>query len=151
MSGESAPPAADRLVLVVRRRIAAEPRRLFEAWTRPEQLRAWWGPKSVRCSEAEVDLRVGGRYQIVNDLPDGSQIVISGTFEVVEAPRLLVYSWMVVPGGENLERVTVRFDPVHDALTEVVVTHERIGSPRLREGHRAGWDGCLDGLAAYLA
>jgi uncharacterized protein YndB with AHSA1/START domain len=151
MSDASDPAEAGTLVLVVRRTIAADTRRLFEAWTRPEQLRSWWGPKSVRCSDAEVDLRVGGRYRIVNDLPDGAQIVISGNFTVVEAPRRLVYTWMVTPGGGERELVTVRFDPLGDALTEVIVTHERIASPRLRDGHQAGWEGCLDGLETYAA
>jgi uncharacterized protein YndB with AHSA1/START domain len=155
MSDESAPHEPRRLVLVVRRTIAADARRLFAAWTRPEQLRSWWGPKGVRCSAAEVDLRVGGRYRIVNDLPDGAQIVISGAFTTVEAPRRLVYSWAIGPGGGEPELVpelvTVCFDPLDDGRTQVVVTHERIASPRLREGHQAGWDGCLDGLAAYLA
>lgn len=150
MSGESDPGAASKLVLVVRRRIEADARRLFEAWTRPEHLRSWWGPKSVRCSEAEVDLRVGGSYRIVNELPDGTRIVIGGTFVAVEAPRRLIYTWTVTPGDGEPELVTVCFDPLGAALTEVVVTHERIASPRLRDSHQAGWNGCLDGLAAYL-
>jgi uncharacterized protein YndB with AHSA1/START domain len=151
MSGDSPPNEPGRLVLIVRRTIAADARRLFEAWTRPEQLRSWWGPKGVRCSAAEVDLRVGGRYRIVNALPDGGEIVIAGAFTAVEAPRRLAYSWAIAPGDGAPELVTVRFDPIDDARTEVVVTHERIASPRLRDGHRAGWDGCLDGLAVYVA
>lgn len=151
MSDDAASNESGQLVLVVRRTIAADARRLFDAWTRPEQLRSWWGPRGVRCSAAEVDLRVGGRYRIVNDLPDGAQIVITGTFRTVEAPRRLVYSWVITPGSSDPELVTVRFDPLDDARTEVVVTHERIANPRLRDGHQAGWDGCLDGLAAYLA
>ena len=150
MSGESDPADARRLVLVVRRRIEADARRLFDAWTQPEHLRSWWGPKSVRCSEAAVDLRVGGRYRIVNELPDGTQIVIGGAFRVVEPPRRLVYTWVVTPGDGEPELVTVGFDPLDDAITEVVVTHERIASPRLLDSHQAGWDGCLDGLAAYV-
>jgi uncharacterized protein YndB with AHSA1/START domain len=150
MSGESDPSDASKLVLVVRRRIEADARLLFEAWTQPEHLRSWWGPRSVRCSEAEVDLRVGGRYRIVNELPDGTEIVIRGEFTTVEAPRRLVYTWTVTPGEPVPELVTVCFDPIGDAITEVVVTHERIASPRLRDSHQAGWDGCLDGLAAYL-
>jgi uncharacterized protein YndB with AHSA1/START domain len=150
MSAESDPTQGGKLVLVVRRTIAASARRLFEAWTRPQQLRAWWGPRSVRCSEAEVDLRVGGRYRIVNDFQDGGRILISGQFMAVEAPQRLVYTWVVTPGDGEPELVTVRFDALDDAATEVVVTHERIASPRQRDSHQAGWEGCLDGLTTYL-
>ena len=151
MSDDAASNESAKLVLVVRRTIAADARRLFEAWTRPEQLRSWWGPKAVRCSEAEVDLRVGGRYRIVNEMPDGTQIVIGGAFSVVEVPRRLAYSWLITPGGGEPELVTVCFDPLDGTRTEVIVTHERIANARLRDGHQVGWGGCLDGLTAYLA
>jgi glutathione S-transferase len=75
------------ITLVTRRTIRASASRLFDAWTQPEQLRAWWGPRPVTCAGAEVDLRVGGRYRIDNVLPDGQMLTIEGEFQVVEAPR----------------------------------------------------------------
>jgi len=57
------------LTLVVRRTIGASPERVFDAWTKPERLRLWWGPRGVTCTAAEVDLRVGGRYRIANQFP----------------------------------------------------------------------------------
>jgi uncharacterized protein YndB with AHSA1/START domain len=80
------------LTLVVRRTIGASPERVFDAWTKPERLRLWWGPRDVTCTAAEVDLRVGGRYRIANQFPDGRVVWISGQFECIEPPRLLVYS-----------------------------------------------------------
>jgi uncharacterized protein YndB with AHSA1/START domain len=139
------------LVLVVRRTIRAGARTLFDAWTQPEQLVAWWGPRPVRCASAEVDLRVGGRYRIVNELPTGAHVDISGEFTVVEAPRRLVYTWAVTPGDAGTELVTVRFERRGEGLTEVIVTHERIGSPAARDGHEAGWIGCLGGLARHAS
>ena len=64
------------LVLVVRRAINASPERLFDAWTRSEELLAWWGPRPVRCTNAEVNLRVGGRYRIENLLPTGDLLTM---------------------------------------------------------------------------
>ncbi|WP_421725485.1 SRPBCC family protein [Bauldia sp.] len=141
-----APPDTDAVV-VVRKVIRATPARLFAAWTEPRHLVQWWGPGPVTCPEAEVDLRVGGRYRIANRMPDGAINWIDGTFEAVEAPHLLVYSWRM--GDAPDERVTVRFNP-HEAGAEVVVRHERIASPEAVKTHRLGWEGCLNGLAAYL-
>jgi uncharacterized protein YndB with AHSA1/START domain len=151
MSNETDPVDTGSLVLVVRRTIKATAGRLFEAWTRPEQLRSWWGPRPVRCVDAQVDLRVGGRYRIVNEIPDEVDIVITGVFTQIDEPRKLVYSWSVSPGGGEPELVTVRFERIDDVSTEVIVSHERIMSPRLRDSHQAGWEGCLVGLAAYLS
>jgi uncharacterized protein YndB with AHSA1/START domain len=135
------------ITLITRRTIRASAMRLFEAWTEPEQLRAWWGPRPVTCSDAEVDLRVGGRYRIANALPDGGTIIIEGEFEVVETPTRLVYTWRL--GDDERSRVTVRFEPRGEA-TEVIVIHEQIPDERVRQSHEAGWDGCLDGLESYF-
>ena len=145
------PPSPGTLVLVVRRAIKANPERLFDAWTRSEELLAWWGPRPVRCTRAEVDLRVGGRYRIDNQLPSGGLLTIEGEFTVVERPRKLVYTWSVAPGDGLPELVTVRFDRKAPGLTEVVVTHERIESAALRDSHAEGWNGCLDGLALHVS
>jgi uncharacterized protein YndB with AHSA1/START domain len=133
------------VVLMVRRTIAAPVSRVFEAWTQPEHLRRWWGPREVTCTEAEVDLRVGGQYRIANQFPDGSVLWISGEFERVTPPRELVYSWCVEPGDAQRSRVTVRFEARND-MTEVIVLHERIADEATRDRHVYGWEGCLDGL-----
>jgi uncharacterized protein YndB with AHSA1/START domain len=134
--------------LVIRRSIRATPAVLFAAWTQPSQLVEWWGPAGVECVDAQVDLRVGGAYRIANRFPDGRVVWISGEFESIEAPYALVYTWQVEPSAGAPERVTVRFDARGDA-TDVVIQHERIADPEARRGHEAGWEGCLDGLAAY--
>jgi uncharacterized protein YndB with AHSA1/START domain len=137
------------LVLVVRRTIDAPAELLFDAWTRPEHLLEWWGPRPTRCIGAEMDLRVGGAYRLVHALPDGSTLVVSGEMLVVERPRKLVYTWRVGDAADA-ERVTVRFEP-RGASTEIVVTHERIATEDARAGHEGGWNGCLDGLARLAA
>lgn len=136
---------SEDIVVVVRRVIEADADFLFEAWTTPVHLVAWWGPKGVRCSEAEVDLRVGGAYRIVNELPDRKTVIIAGEFVSIDRPRRLVYTWRI--GGEA-SQVTVDFEPRGEA-TEVVVTHARIPDEATRESHEGGWNGCLDGLVQF--
>jgi uncharacterized protein YndB with AHSA1/START domain len=139
----------DSVTLVVRKTIRATPERLFSAWTEPEQLRKWWGPEGVACVDPEVDLRVGGHYRIGNQLPDRRILWIVGEFEVVEPPRRLTYTWRLEGISEASERVSVHFE-AHGDATEVIVTHEKIANESLRDQHRQGWQGCLDGLAEYL-
>jgi uncharacterized protein YndB with AHSA1/START domain len=135
--------------LVVQRRIGAPAARLFEAWTRPEHLTRWWGPEGSQCTEATVDLRVGGAYRIANRFGDGQVVWIIGEFELVEPPRKLVYSWSLSPGPETRERVTILFEEAGDA-TVVTVRHEQIGDAQARDGHEAGWRDCLAGLARHF-
>lgn len=137
------------ITLVVRRTIRASPERLFDAWTRPEQLVEWWGPRGVACIAPSVDLRVGGRYRIGNRMPDGSEIWIVGVFEAVERPHRLTYTWRLEGHAGDDERVTVRFES-HGTDTEVSVTHERIANEASRDQHALGWRDCLDGLARFI-
>ncbi|HMH29317.1 MAG TPA: SRPBCC domain-containing protein [Steroidobacteraceae bacterium] len=134
--------------LIVRKSIRASPERIFDAWTQPEHLKLWWGPKSVECIDAEVDLRVGGRYRIANQFPDGKVLWISGEFETIERPHRLVYTWRVGPEAAP-ERVTVTFE-ARGEQTEVIVMHERIPTQAMSDMHEQGWVGCLDGLVDYL-
>lgn len=134
------------IALIARRMVRAPPERVFEIWTRPSELLRWWGPRGVQCIAADVDLRVGGNYRLGNRFPDGRVVWIEGTFELIELPHRLIYSWQVVPGEAHVERVTVRFEP-HAEGTEVIVVHERIATQRARDEHAGGWEGCLEGLA----
>src|SRR5206468_2541018 len=63
---------------------------VFAAWTEPEQLKRWWGPGIFETVFAEVDLRPGGRYELV--LEPGSMRLV-GEFREVTPPRRLVYTW----------------------------------------------------------
>lgn len=136
--------------LTVRRMIRATPERLFEAWTQPSQLRQWWGPENVTCIAAEVDLRVGGRYRLANQFPDGSVVWITGEFQSIEAPHRLIYTWQLEESSGFSELVTVHFEP-RGVETEVTITHTRIPDRTTRDRHEQGWLGCLDGLVEYLS
>lgn len=128
--------------------ITAPPDRVFDLWTQPEELKKWWGPENVRCVSAEVDLRVGGAYRIGNEMPDGTVVWITGLFQRIERPNLLQFSWSAEPDSKTAECVTVRF-ALHEQGTLLTVMHSRIASQVLRDSHRNGWIGCLDGLDRY--
>src|SRR5438874_13723858 len=50
------------------------PRHLvFEAMTKPEYVRQWWGARGSSLGSCEIDLRVGGAGRHVNKVPDGSE------------------------------------------------------------------------------
>ena len=40
-------------------------RLLFEAWTKPEHLRQWWGCEGSSITHCAIDLRVGGSWSLV--------------------------------------------------------------------------------------
>ena len=53
-------------------RVFDAPRRLvFDAFTKPELLKRWFGPRGWSLVVCEVDLRVGGGFRFVLRGPDG--------------------------------------------------------------------------------
>ena len=126
--------------LRIARFVPAPPARVFDAWTKPADLQKWWGPKGVRCLSAEFDLRVGGRYKIANELPDGTVIWIAGVFEEIDRPHRLVYTWTVTPGPDAVERVTVWFDPHADGTNLRIVARADSDIRTCASGTaRVGW------------
>lgn len=48
--------------LVITRVFDAPRELVWKAWTEPEHMMRWWGPKDFTCSHCEIDLSVGGKY-----------------------------------------------------------------------------------------
>ncbi len=120
----------------------ADRQTVFEAWTRPDLVKRWWGPPPFTCPVAEIDLRVGGAYRLANLGQDGETIWISGTFTRVEAPSELAYTWRLSthPPGPSL--LHVRFLE-HAEGTEIKIHHERFADAAIRDRHADGGAGCL--------
>ncbi len=139
------------ITLNLRRTFKAPRKKVFRAWTDPEELKKWWGPEGYDTPSAEVDLRVGGKYRLgMRKLPDGEIFYLSGIYREVRPPERLVYTWRWEAQPEHGETlVSVEFREVGDS-TEVVLTHERFPTEKARDDHNRGWSGCLDRLAKLL-
>ena len=138
--------AADNPTVIVRRRIAAPARRVFEAWLDPSSLAEWMRPSSSGAtrSTVKVDARVGGAFEIVMHAPSGPRLH-AGVYQVIDPPRRLAFTWNSSGAGQADSLVTVDFLADGQA-TEVVISHERLPEPA-RAGHVAGWTALLESLA----
>jgi uncharacterized protein YndB with AHSA1/START domain len=135
----------------IHRTIKAPLRRVFDAWTRPEEMKQWAAPGPLAVPVAEVDLRVGGRYRMTMRGPDGAEHRVVGVYREVDPPRRLVYTWSWETDPTVTDTVvTVEF---HDrgGSTEVVLRHEGFPTVEKRDRHDSGWNGCLDKLQTLVS
>jgi uncharacterized protein YndB with AHSA1/START domain len=134
----------------IRRRVKATAEQIFDLWTKPDLMVRWMSPfpGAVDC-KASCDLRPGGTFSLVMSSAESSREV-SGTFVQVDRPRKLVFSWLG-PLTDNVNTlVTLELIP-HGDETELVLTHERLPTPAIREGHTRGWENILDHLADVVS
>src|SRR5258707_10391544 len=77
---------------VVMTRVFDAPRRLvFDAFTKPELLKRWFGPRGWSLVVCEVDLRVGGGFRFVMRGPDGRDMGMRGVYREIVAPERSVH------------------------------------------------------------
>jgi uncharacterized protein YndB with AHSA1/START domain len=78
---------------IVLTRVFDAPRRmLFDAFTRPELLRRWFGARGWHLVVCEVDLRVGGGWRFVSRGPGGDHMGQSGVYREIVPPNRLAYT-----------------------------------------------------------
>jgi len=63
---------------------------VFEAWTKPEIVRRWWAGDRGQVTDAQVDLRVGGRWRWVMTANGGFEVAFSGEYREIDRPNRLV-------------------------------------------------------------
>ena len=72
-------------------RIFEAPRHLvFEAMTRPDLLKRWFGPHGWSLVVCEVDLRVGGTWRYVLRGPEGREMGMHGVYKQITPPERFV-------------------------------------------------------------
>src|SRR5262249_39787821 len=105
----------------VRRRMPVPREVVYEAWTDPEGLREWMCPGDVISAEATLDVRVGGSFRITMRSKERVHEHV-GTYQIVEPPAKLSFTWSGLDNPNEITLVTVEFI-AHGAESELVITH----------------------------
>lgn len=140
--------------ITVSRLIKAERAHVFDAFSRSEALLQWFSPSAdISLELLEFEFVPQGNFRIRYTMPDGSNSVVSGTYEIIEQPVKIVFSWMWEapdPYANISTRVFVQFFEKGEQ-TEVVITHDKLPSKEDCARYMAGWEGTLDRLEHALA
>jgi len=72
-------------------RVFNAPRDLvWRAWTEPEFVKRWWGPRGFTSPVARIDLRVGGKYVNCMRSPEGKDYWSTGVYQEIVEPERIV-------------------------------------------------------------
>lgn len=151
-------------MMYLTRSFQASPENVWKAWTDPENVKQWWGPKDFTAPVVIMDFQVGGASLYCMRSPEGEDIWSTGIYqEIVPRERIVTTDSFadadgnVVPGSEYgmegdwpLElMVTINFQE-EDGKTIITLQHQGFPDKKNRDLAEAGWNESLDKLAEYL-
>lgn len=131
------------------------PRELvFQAYTDPDLIPRWWGPRDMKTTVEKMDVRPGGEYRFVHHAPDGSEYAFRGEYREVSPPERLVntFEFEGMPGHIIIDAATFE---EHEGKTTLTVRstfdsiEDRDGmlATGMEEGGRETWDRLAELLA----
>jgi len=156
---------------VITRSFSAPRELVYKAFTDPERMLHWWGPKGFSVVAAKMDLRLGGSYHYGMKGPDGNTLWGKFVYREIVAPERLVFVNSFSDEAGNITRhpmsptwplellSTITFDEqpggtlltIRWALLPSATAEERQTFNIAHAGMQGGWTGTLDQLAEYLA
>ena len=150
--------AGDR-ELTITRSFDAPARLLFEAWSRPEHLKKWFGPVGYPVTMCEMDFRVGGQWRAAMTGPGGKQQTPFGGeyLEIVPNRRIVFSNGFELPGAEKMT-MTITFDEkngktlltIRTLFASIAQKATHVGAG-MAEGIASGLDQLTDVVAAMKA
>lgn len=143
---------SDELTLEIKRELPAAPAVVFRAFTTPEELAKWWGPKGFTAPSLEFNPRIGDSYRIEMKPPEGDPFYLTGEFRELDPPRQLAFTFVWEdPDPDDVETlVELSFRELGES-TEVVLTQRAFKTEARRELHRNGWTDSFDKLEQFIA
>jgi len=114
-------------------RLFNAPRRLvFEAMTKPEHVKQWWGRlgEGYSVPVCEIDLRPGGAWRFVNRHPKG-EAAFHGEYREITPPSRLVFTEIFEQFPDSVSVVTAEFTEAGGQT--LLTTTVRYPSPEVRD------------------
>ena len=143
----------DREVLMTR--VFDAPRSLvFDALTKPELLKRWFGPHGWTLTECEVDLRVGGAWRFLSHGPEGRAMGMRGVYREIVPSERLQYTESFddfAQFGDAIVTATLEERDGKTTLTNLILSPSRdVRDAVIRSGMERGAAETYDRLADVL-
>ena len=138
---------------IVLKRVFDAPRHLvFDAFSKPELLKKWFGPRGFSLVVCDVDFRVGGGFRFVLRGPDGRDIGMRGVYREITAPGRSVHmeSFDDYPGESQVTMVLTETGRKTTMTATVLYPSEEVRDIVLRSGMEHGAAESYDKLAELL-
>src|SRR5581483_5973363 len=139
---------------IVLTRVFDAPRSLvFDALSKPELLKRWFGPRGWSLVGCEVDFRVGGTWRFVLRGPDGKEMGMRGVYREISRPERSVHTEAFddFPGESVVTTILVEQAGKTTLTATVLYESREVRDAVLKSGMEHGAAESHDKLAELLA
>jgi uncharacterized protein YndB with AHSA1/START domain len=126
---------------------------VWEAWTKPEHIAQWWGPKGMKTEIVEHNFNVGGKWKYVMAMPDGSEFIGEGAYAVIVVLQKIFSSANFIPMTQGVE-IQAFFEENGDKTNftfNVVHPTEEYCKQQEKMGFYNGWGSTFDRLESFVS
>jgi uncharacterized protein YndB with AHSA1/START domain len=151
-------------IVSIERKFEAPVERVWMAWTVPDLVMSWWGPKGFTTPFCRISLRIGGSYLICMRSPEGRDFWTTGFYrEIAPLERLVSTDSFADEKGNVVPATAYGMSPKiplemlltvtfaeKDGKTELALRHDGLPPGNDLRDAGEGWNQSLDKLAAFL-
>jgi uncharacterized protein YndB with AHSA1/START domain len=126
---------------------------VWEAWTQPEHIAQWWGPKGMPLTVVEHNFKVGGTWKYVMPMPNGSEFISEGQYSEIVRFQRIVTSANFRPMTEGVE-IRVLFEKNGDKTNftfSVIHPTEEYKQQQEKMGFYNGWGSTFTRFEALVS
>lgn len=153
-----------KTALVIDRSFEAPRERLWQAWSDPELMKCWFGPKTFTTPFCTIDFRVGGKNITCMRSPEGQDFWSTGEYrEIIPMEKIVctdsfadekgnAVSGEVYGMGKDfpLEMLVIVTLEEQGGKTKMTMVHEGMPPGEHMDGARGGWNESFDKLEDCL-
>jgi uncharacterized protein YndB with AHSA1/START domain len=111
--------------VIIEREFDAPREKVWEAWTTPELLKQWLGPKGYEMVVEKYEAKDGGSYKYIHKDPQGNEFVFRGVFHGFYKPYKVVQTFefqgLPEPGHVSLDTLLLEEKDGKTKMTTISV------------------------------
>jgi uncharacterized protein YndB with AHSA1/START domain len=139
--------------LTIEKKFNAPLQLVWNAWSQPEHIGQWWGPKGMETKVIEHEFKVGGHWKYVMQMPNGGEFITEGIYSQIVEHEKIVSSADFKPMTEGVE-IQALFEADGDKTKFTFnVVHPTAAYCKQQEqmGFYNGWGSTFDRLDEFVS
>ena len=141
----------ENCVVTIERIFEAPIALVWQAWTQPDHIAQWWGPKGMKTRVLAHDFKVGGQWKYAMAMQDGNDFISEGTYLEIKEPNLIrtTADFKPMTEGVELEIYLEQVDNSTKFTFKVIHATEAYKIQQEKMGIYNGWGSAFDRLQEH--